>query len=110
MRVTAVVAWTATVACAAEIPYAHDAIAVGKSAGAMDTASVWATVACAMFACMIALGYGVFTIGTKLQTSLAVLAADVKARGNCQMAEGVNSLVHVARTEIEECGKRMRQG
>lgn len=108
MRIAAVISWSATVVCATEIPYAADAIATGKAAGALDPASIWAIVAVAMFGCMIALGWGVFTIGTKLQTTLAVMAADIKAKGNCQTAEVVNALVNTARTEIELCGQRMR--
>jgi hypothetical protein len=108
MKFAAVISWSATIVCATEIPYAADAIATGKAAGGLDPASIWAIVAIAMFAVMIALGYGVFTIGTKLQTALAVLSADVKARGNCQMSETVNALVSTARTEIELCGRRMR--
>lgn len=104
---------------AGDVPYVDKALAAGDHAGGMTPASIWALVAIAMFACVVLLGWGAFTIGTKIQTSLATLEAQNTAmkeqvsalatmRGQCTAGDAMHGLLNAARTELEKTGRLIR--
>ena len=82
MRVLAIIAATCGMVSgtlAADIPYVNEAIGAAKHGGSMEPAAIWALVAGVVFACVVALGWAVFRIGTVLQTQQAAIIAKLDA-------------------------------
>ncbi len=108
LPVFAFIALSASVGMAVDIAQVNDALDAGSKAGEMTPSAIWATVAIAAFICMILLGWGVFTIGTRLQTTMATMAADLASikdtRSQCPASEHMHTLLNAARTEIERTG------
>lgn len=112
LNIFAVIALMSSTAFAVDVAQVGEALDAGTKAGEMSPAAIWATVAIVSFACMIGLGWCVFTIGTKLQTTMATMAADLATikENRAHGAEAMNALLNTARTELERTGILLRGG
>lgn len=122
LAIITILSGCASALAASDVPYVGEIINAGERAGDMSPAQIWAIVACASFACFVLLGWGVFHIGTTIQTKLATLEEQNRTTqsqlgtltaskgGPCSASDAIHALVNTARTEIEQTGIRVRRG